>query len=62
MSALFQPIAADQLFAWVFRELESHDSVFGIPRRHFFLPREDERFATTAFGQIGLRASGAALV
>ena len=51
MSALFQPIAADQLFAWVFRELETRDSVFGIPRRNFFRPRHDERFATTAFGQ-----------
>ena len=50
MSALFQPIAADQLFAWVFRELETRDSVFGIPRRHFFLPQDDGRFATTAFG------------
>jgi putative selenate reductase len=51
MSGLFQPIAAEQLFAWVFRELDSRDSVFGIPRRHFFLPRDDERFATTAFGR-----------
>ncbi len=51
MSALFQPIAADQLFAWVFRELETRDSVFGIPRRNFYWPREDERFATTVFGQ-----------
>ncbi len=51
MSALFRPIAADQLFAWVFRELETHDSVFGIPRRHFFRPRDDERFATAAFGR-----------
>ena len=51
MSALFQPIVADQLFAWVFRELETRDSVFGIPRRHFFLPRDDERFTTTVFGR-----------
>ncbi|MDJ0751647.1 MAG: putative selenate reductase subunit YgfK [Woeseiaceae bacterium] len=51
MSALFQPIAADQVFAWVFRELETRDSVFGIPRRHFFLPRDEKRFATTVFGQ-----------
>ncbi len=51
MSALFRPIAAEQLFAWVFRELETRDSVFGIPRRHFFLPRADERFTTSAFGQ-----------
>ena len=51
MSGLFQPIAADQIFAWVFRELETRDSVFGIPRRLFFVPRDDERFATTAFGR-----------
>ena len=51
MSALFRPIAADQLFAWVFRELETRDSVFGIPRRHFFRPRDDDRFATQVFGQ-----------
>jgi putative selenate reductase len=51
MSGLFQPIAADQLFAWVFRDLEARDSIFGIPRSLFFLPRDDERFATTAFGR-----------
>jgi putative selenate reductase len=51
MSGLFQPIAADQLFAWVFRELETRDSVFGIPRRLFFVPRGDGRFSTTAFGR-----------
>ena len=51
MSALFQPIAADQVFAWVFRELETRDSIFGIPRRHFFRPRDDERLATAAFGR-----------
>ncbi len=51
MSALFRPISAEQLFAWVFRELETRDSIFGIPRRHFFQPPEDGRFSTTAFGQ-----------
>ncbi len=51
MSALFRPIAAEQLFAWVFRELETRDSIFGISRRHFFRPRDDERFATKSFGQ-----------
>jgi putative selenate reductase len=50
MSDLFQPIAAEQLFAWVFSELETHDSAFGIPRRHFFVPGEDDRFRTRAFG------------
>ncbi len=51
MSALFQPIAADQLFAWVFQELDARDSIFGIPRRHFFVPDRAARFATRAFGR-----------
>jgi len=50
MSDLFQPIAADQLVAWVFSELDSRDSIFGIPRQHFFVPREDNPFRTTAYG------------
>jgi putative selenate reductase len=52
MSALFRPIAADQLFSWVFREIEARDSVFGISRRNFFQPPDDrERFATTVLGR-----------
>ncbi len=51
MSALFRPIAAEQLFAWVFQELDTRDSIFGIPRRLFFQPREEGRFATTVFDQ-----------
>jgi len=50
MSELFQPIAADQLAAWVFSELDTRDSVFGIPRRHFFVPYVDDPFRTTAYG------------
>ena len=50
MSELFQPIAAKQLIAWIFSELDRRDSVLGIPRQHFFVPREDHRFSTTAFG------------
>jgi putative selenate reductase len=50
MSEQFQPIAADQLVAWVFSELDTRDSVFGIPRRHFFTPRADAPYRTTAFG------------
>ena len=50
MSELFQPIPAEQLVAWIFSELDSRNSVFGIPRQHFFVPREDDRFRTTAFG------------
>jgi len=52
MSDLFQPIASEQLIEWVFSELESRDSIFGIPRRHFFVPAENDPFRTTAFGQL----------
>jgi putative selenate reductase len=50
MSDLFQPIPAGQLFEWVFSELESRDSIFGIPRRHFYVPRADAPYRTVAFG------------
>ena len=50
MSDLFQPITAEQLVAWLFSELDSRDSAFGIPRQHFFVPRDDNPFRTTAFG------------
>ena len=52
MSELFQPISAKQLVAWVFSELDTHDSIFGIPRQHFYTPREDDPFRTTAFGHL----------
>ncbi len=51
MSDLFQPIASEQLIEWVFSELESRDSIFGIPRRHFFVPSANDPFRTSAFGQ-----------
>ena len=51
MSGLFQPISADQLFAWVFRELDARGSIFGIPRELFFVPGKPSRYATTVFGQ-----------
>jgi len=50
MSELFQPITADQLFSWVFSELDTRDSVFGIPRQHFFVPPGDAAYETNAFG------------
>jgi putative selenate reductase len=52
MSDLFQPISAEQLVAWVFSELDTDDSIFGIPRQHFYTPREDDPFRTTAFGHL----------
>jgi len=50
MSDRFQPIAPEQLFEWVFSELETRDSIFGIPRRHFFVPSAGDPFRTCAFG------------
>ncbi|MCP5089684.1 MAG: putative selenate reductase subunit YgfK [Gammaproteobacteria bacterium] len=50
MSELFRPISTEQLAAWLFTELDSHDSVFGIPRQHFFIPREDDVFRSSVFG------------
>jgi len=50
MSDLFYPISSLQLIEWVFTELETHDSIFGIPRQHFFVPCEDDPFRTSAFG------------
>ena len=52
MSELFQPIAAEQLFAWIFSELDARDSALGIPRQHLFVPREDDRFRTSAYGHL----------
>ena len=52
MSDLFQPIESEQLIEWVFSELEYRDSIFGIPRRHFFMPSEEDPFRTTAFGHL----------
>ena len=52
MSELFQPISTGQLVAWIFSELDSHDSIFAIPRQHFYQPREDDPFRTAAFGHL----------
>ena len=50
MSDLFYPISSAQLIDWIFSELESSDSILGIPRQHFFVPRRDDPFRTSAFG------------
>ena len=52
MSDLFQPISSAQLIEWVFTELDTHDSIFGIPRLHFFVPKPDDPFRTSAFGHM----------
>jgi len=50
MSDLFFPISSVQLIEWVFSELESSDSILGIPRQHFFVPQKHDPFRTSAFG------------
>ena len=44
MSDRFQPISMEQLTDWVFTELEHKDSIFGIPRRAFFVPDPNHRY------------------
>jgi putative selenate reductase len=50
MSDLLQPITTEQLVRWVFNELDTRNSIFGIPRQHFFVPHEDEPLRRTVFG------------
>ncbi|MDH3490717.1 MAG: putative selenate reductase subunit YgfK [Gammaproteobacteria bacterium] len=50
MSELFRPISIEQLASWLFAELESRNTIFGIPRQHFFVPRTDAVYRTSAFG------------
>ncbi len=51
MSDLFQPISAEQLISWVFSELDSRGSIFGIPRSQFFVPGKNRSLQTKIFGQ-----------
>ncbi|MGB5490985.1 MAG: putative selenate reductase subunit YgfK [Woeseiaceae bacterium] len=51
MSDLFRPIDVKQLAAWLFRELDGHDSAFGIPRQLFYVPDPAAPYRTQAFGQ-----------
>ena len=51
MSDLFQPISSAQLISWVFTELEHRDCIFGLPRKHFFVPSGNDPFRTAAFRQ-----------
>lgn len=50
MSDKFQPISMEQLAAWVFAELETRGSIFGIPRELFFVPKPSDEFATSVYG------------
>jgi putative selenate reductase len=46
----FHPIAMEDLCAWVFGELETKGSVFGIPQELFFTPSAADRFRMEAYG------------
>ena len=50
MSELFRPISIERLAAWLFQELDSQDSILGIPRQHFFVPRENSPMRGEIYG------------
>ncbi len=51
MGDRFQPISMEQLTAWVFDELETKDSIFGVPRAAFFVPDPSDRFRVELYGR-----------
>jgi len=51
VSDLFRPIDVKQLAAWLFKELDGHNSAFGIPRQFFYVPDPAAPYRTRAFGQ-----------
>jgi putative selenate reductase len=42
----------EQLTDWVFDELEQRNSLFGVPRSAFFVPKESDRFRLEKYGQL----------
>ena len=52
MSDLFRPISMEQLAHWVFTELDSRDSMFGIPKQFFYVPDLMAPYRSNAFGQV----------
>ena len=51
MSDLFRPIGVDQLAKWLFTELETRNSAFGIPKQHIFVPDPSATYRAQVFGQ-----------
>jgi putative selenate reductase len=51
MSDLFRPIEIKQLAAWLFKELDSRNSAFGIPGQFFYVPDPAAPYRTQAFGR-----------
>ena len=52
MSDRFHPISMEQLTDWVFDELEQKDSLFGVPRSAFFVPKATDRFRLEKYGRL----------
>jgi NADPH-dependent glutamate synthase beta subunit-like oxidoreductase len=52
MSDRFHPISMEQLTDWVFDELEQKDSLFGVPRSAFFVPKVTDRFRLEKYGRL----------
>jgi NADPH-dependent glutamate synthase beta subunit-like oxidoreductase len=50
MSDRFHLIPMEQLTDWVFDELEAKESLFGIPRSAFFVPKPDDPFRIEKYG------------
>lgn len=50
MSDRFHPISMEQLTDWVFDELETKASLFGIPTAAFFVPSPEHRFRIEKYG------------
>jgi putative selenate reductase len=51
VSDLFRPIDIKQLAAWLFKELDSRNSAFGIPGQFFYVPDPAAPYRTQAFGR-----------
>jgi NADPH-dependent glutamate synthase beta subunit-like oxidoreductase len=51
MSDRFRPVSMEQLTDWVFDELETKDSIFGVPRSAFFVPSPQDRFRVDVYGR-----------
>ena len=50
MSDALRPLSFTQTLSWMLRELESRDSIFGIPRALFHAPDPDAPYVSAAFG------------
>ncbi len=51
MSDLFHPIGIEQLARWLFTELDTRVSAFGIPAQFFHVPDPKASYRTQVFGQ-----------